>query len=276
MGKLLKSSIMKEKVLLTVDDSRKNVSRTYSSLRNEIDYFDATLVSEDGVHFYAHKVVLAASSQFFQTSFKAADHPKPMLFFSGINSNLLNSIVDFIYYGEVEISKKNMKSFFEVAERFKMDGIPKLHENDIYNNDETNEDTIEEPFQFDKSIEEPIQPSVVQLPIKEELIEDNLDLNASMNNSSTQSAEFDDPIQTNSHEEAMKVIEELCVKTDDVWFCKRCDKSFPLKQKLKYHLEKHVRGLSYECSICFEVCRSKFILANHKKRKHHSKSDITL
>merc|ERR1719309_1451814 len=88
-----------ENLLTTVDDSSTNVPRTYSSLRNEKDFLDVTLVSEDGVHIFAHKVVLSASSQFFKTSFKTADHPKPIFFFSGINSVILSSIVDFIYDG---------------------------------------------------------------------------------------------------------------------------------------------------------------------------------
>merc|ERR1719312_2454691 len=123
---------MEEKFLITVDDSNRNISRTYNSLRNENDFLDVTLVSEDGVHIFAHKVVLSASSQFFKTSFKTslktADHPKPIFFFSGINSDILSSIVDFIYDGEVEILKENVKSFFDLAEKLKMDGIAKLNE----------------------------------------------------------------------------------------------------------------------------------------------------
>ena len=127
----LQGMIMQEKFLITVDDFHRNICRTFSSLRKEEDFFDVTLVSDDGVHILAHKVVLSASSEFFQASFKKADHPKPMLFFSGIPSNLLTSIVDFIYNGEVEILKENLKPFFDVAERFKMDGIPKLNDDDF-------------------------------------------------------------------------------------------------------------------------------------------------
>merc|ERR1719312_555073 len=145
---------MEEKFLITVDDSHRNISRTYSTLRNEKDFFDVTLVSEDGVHIIAHKVVLSASSQFFRTSFKKADHPKPMLFFSGINSNLLNSIVDFIYYGKVDVQKENIKSFFDVAEKFKLDGIPKFYDSDISNKCETIVDSSQQQIKEELIVSE--------------------------------------------------------------------------------------------------------------------------
>ena len=256
----LQGMIMQEKFLITVDDFHRNISRTFSSLRKEEDFFDVTLVSDDGVHILAHKVVLSASSEFFQASFKKADHPKPMLFFSGIPSNLLTSIVDFIYNGEVEILKENLKPFFDVAERFKMDGIPKLNDDDFPIENESNADpnlTSCSTLKFN------VDPS--QLLVKEELIKDEFDFEASQYNTSMDSK---DTIHTNSHEEALKVIQEWVVDTDGVWMCKKCEKVCPDKQKLKKHFETHVRGLSYKCGICAQSFRSRTILSSHKQRKH--------
>ena len=226
---------MGEKFLITLDDSHKNISRKYSALRNENEFLDVTLVSEDGVHIFAHKVVLAASSKFFKTSFqtslKTSDHPKPIFFFSGINSYILSSIIDFIYFGEVEILKENVKSFFDIADKFKVDSIAKLNEDNI-----SNENT------------DPEEPSLG--------IDDG--------------AEFNDTNKTSTHEETLKIIQQLTVETDGVWLCKKCGRSCPTKTTLKSHLEKHFTGLSYDCSICAESFRSRVILSNHKKRKHPS------
>ena len=226
---------MGEKFLITLDDSQKNISRKYSALRNENEFLDVTLVSEDGVHIFAHKLVLAASSKFFKTSFqtslKTSDHPKPIFFFSGINSYILSSIIDFIYYGEVEILKENVKSFFDIADKFKVDSIAKLNEDNISNE---NPDPDESSLGIDDG------------------------------------AEFNDSNKTSIHEETLKIIQELTVETDGVWQCKKCGRLCPTKTTLKSHLEKHFTGLSYDCNICAESFRSRVILSNHKKRKHQS------
>merc|ERR1719312_2403925 len=83
-------------------------------------------------------------------------------------------------------------------------------------------------------------------------------------------SDVDDSTNTNSHEETLKIIQELSVQTDGVWLCKRCKHVSPNREKLKYHLEKHYTGLSYECSICLESFRSRVILSNHKTRKHQN------
>merc|ERR1719300_1327434 len=225
--------IMQEKFLITVDDFHRNISRTFSSLRKE--------------------------EEFFQASFKKADHPKPMLFFSGIPSNLLTSIVDFIYNGEVEILKENLKPFFDVAERFKMDGIPKLNDDDF----PIENDNVDPNLTSCSTLKFNVDPS--QLLVKEELIKDEFDFEASQYNTSMDSK---DTIHTNSHEEALKVIQEWVVDTDGVWMCKKCEKVCPDKQKLKKHFETHVRGLSYKCGICGQSFRSRTILSSHKQRKH--------
>ena len=77
-----------------------------------------------------------------------------------------------------------------------------------------------------------------------------------------------DIINANSHEEALKVVQEWCVDTKGVWLCKKCEKVFLDKQKLKRHFETHVQGLSYKCRICLQTFRSRIILASHTQRKH--------
>ena len=57
---------MSEKLCLKWNDFQENVNQAFSSLREDKDLSDVTLACEDGQQVEAHKVILAASSPFFQ------------------------------------------------------------------------------------------------------------------------------------------------------------------------------------------------------------------
>ena len=53
---------MSEKLCLQWNDFKDNVKTAFGSLRDDSDFTDVTLVSEDGQQLEVHKVILAASS----------------------------------------------------------------------------------------------------------------------------------------------------------------------------------------------------------------------
>ena len=59
--------IMGEKFCLRWNDFQSNVIRTFSSIRNEENFHDVTLVSSEGRQVSAHKVVLTSCSDYFKT-----------------------------------------------------------------------------------------------------------------------------------------------------------------------------------------------------------------
>ena len=72
-----------EEFLLTWDNHQKNASEAFSGLRNDEFFSDVTLACEDQ-QFKAHKVVLAASSLFFEQVLKSHKHPNPLIFLMGV------------------------------------------------------------------------------------------------------------------------------------------------------------------------------------------------
>ena len=70
---------MSEKFCLKWNDFQSNISKTFSSLRTEEEFYDVTLVSEDQHQVSAHKVVLAACSQYFKNVLKQNRHSNPLL-----------------------------------------------------------------------------------------------------------------------------------------------------------------------------------------------------
>ena len=91
-----------EKFCLKWNDFQTNVSKTFSTLRKEQDFLDITLLSDDGEAVSAHKVVLSASSEFFKSVFRKADHSKPMIYLNGVDCKVLDHILDYIQYNQLK------------------------------------------------------------------------------------------------------------------------------------------------------------------------------
>jgi hypothetical protein len=89
------------------------------------EFSDVTLVSEDGLNIKAHRVVLSACSEFFPLLFKSNPSPKMIIYMDNhsMNHSILESLVRFIYTGQVNIEKDKLKKFLELGEKFKTNGL---------------------------------------------------------------------------------------------------------------------------------------------------------
>ena len=114
---------MSEKFCLKWNDFQFNVTKSFSNLRKEEDFYDVTLVSDDQKQMSAHKVVLSSCSEYFKNILKQNKHSQPLLCLDGINSNELNNILDYIYYGSVNIHQDDLDRFLSISQRFKLEGL---------------------------------------------------------------------------------------------------------------------------------------------------------
>jgi len=111
------------------NDFAENVSGAFKELRSESDFFDVTLACTDSGSrtLQAHKVILSACSNFFKSTFRqqtnANKHPNPYIYLRGVTYNDLNSILDFIYNGEVNVAQEELNSFLAVAEELQIKGL---------------------------------------------------------------------------------------------------------------------------------------------------------
>ena len=63
-----------EKFCLKWNDFQTTVSQSFGKLRQEKDFFDVTLVSDDEKQIQAHKLVLSSSSKFFKNILTQVNH----------------------------------------------------------------------------------------------------------------------------------------------------------------------------------------------------------
>ena len=121
-----------------------NLRKSFADLRREEHFSDVTLVSEDGRLVKAHKVLLSSSSSLLDTILKGQDHPKPLIFMRGAKTDVLNSVLDFIYYGKVEIRGDRLNDFMALADELKVKGLSKQGEEYEENGENDPKTTIED------------------------------------------------------------------------------------------------------------------------------------
>merc|ERR1719187_2018435 len=112
-----------EKLCLKWNDFQANVNSTFGTLREDREFADVTLASEDGQQVEAHKVILASSSPFFLNLLRRNKHPHPLIYMRGLKSEDLVAMIDFLYFGEANVYQENLDSFLAVAEELQLKGL---------------------------------------------------------------------------------------------------------------------------------------------------------
>ena len=110
-------------LLLQWQDFKEDIRASYNTFRNQQDFADVTLACDDGVQIEAHKVILTVGSSVFRNTLQINKHPHPLIFLRGIKYDTLLSVLDFIYYGEVELRDEKLKDFLAAAEDLNLRGI---------------------------------------------------------------------------------------------------------------------------------------------------------
>ena len=114
---------MSDKLCLQWNDFKENVNSAFGRLREDKEFTDVTLACEDGQQIEAHKVILAASSPFFEKILQKSKHPHPLIYLKGFQSKHFVSILDFLYFGEANVYQEDLDSFLAIAENIEVKGL---------------------------------------------------------------------------------------------------------------------------------------------------------
>ena len=252
----LKTFKMSEKFCLKWNDFYTNVSKSFSTFRNEEYLHDVTLVSDDHTKVPAHKLVLSACSEFFRDIFKNNPNSHPLICLDGISSDDLKNIMDYIYNGEVNIYQENLDGFLNVAQRLKLEGlIAGETENDAENENPSIEDFNNEFEKFDtvSHSNQTFKFGNKETKKKREAFAGTIAI--------TSSSEDKDGI----NEQVNQYLEK---NPDGGYICKVCGNTSNKKYNMMNHIETHMEGMSYSCPICQKTFRSKNSLSSHKSQTH--------
>ena len=111
-----------EKFCLKWNDFESNICSAFRDLKNEKDFFDVTIACEEE-QVLAHKVILSACSPFFKNLLRRNQHQHPLLYLKGISFSGIQSVLNFMYYGEVNIAQEDLNTFLAVAEELQVKGL---------------------------------------------------------------------------------------------------------------------------------------------------------
>jgi len=111
-----------EKFCLRWNDFESNISTAFRELRDDKDFFDVTLACDDE-QIQAHKVILSACSPFFRGVLRRNPHAHPLLYLKGVKYTDLQSVLNFMYHGEVNVAQEELNSFLAVAEELRVKGL---------------------------------------------------------------------------------------------------------------------------------------------------------
>ena len=257
---------MSEKFSLKWNDYQSNWNKALNELRKDTDFSDVTLISDDKIKFSAHKILLSSCSTLFKFILKGNVPTNSLLYLSGVNTNNLGLILDYIYHGEVNIYQEQLDSFLDSAQKLEIEGLlgdtkdshTNLNEGEIMN---------QEPV---KSIGKANYEDIAQVDEK------NL---ATMNNEVSRIRR----INSRAHKDAAKIdvgsltreeidikMRELYERTGEGWNCLVCDHTNTgmKSSNIRQHVETHLDGLVYTCNLCSKEFRSRNILNLHKIKTH--------
>ena len=112
-----------ENYCLRWNDYEKKYAETFRVLRDDEYFTDVTLATE-GHSVKAHRVILSACSNYFHAILKTmSPWQHPVLLLQDVKSSDLNSLMDFIYFGQVSVTQDSLQSFLKVAQKLKIKGL---------------------------------------------------------------------------------------------------------------------------------------------------------
>ena len=258
-----------EKLCLQWNDFKENITFFFKELRNDKDFTDVTLACEDGQHIAAHKTVLASSSPFFMELLKKHKHPHPLIYMRGIKSSDLVTIMDFLYYGEVNVLQDNLNTFLELAEELNLKGLSGSSQTD------------QDPHQSEpqKRVGAPVKKEHGENPI------DSFDAPVSKKRFDPQYSEKSTCEKTVALtntglsvelQDLDDQIKSMITKTNIsaglgkgfLATCNVCGQQKPFMQMPQHIEANHITGISHSCDLCGKTSRSRNALKVHKIAYH--------
>ena len=251
---------MTEKFNLKWNDFQSNISKSFGKLKNEQEFFDVTLISEDQKQVSAHKLVLSACSPYFKTILTTNKHSHPLLCLEGVSSQNLNFVLDYIYQGEVQIFQEQLDDFLKIAQKYQLEGLTTTEAEEIKAVDVDDYQAVSSVDQQTPPVRKQRTKQRKSFVVKEE--------SGDLSTSSVVSVDLD-----NSTTEVTKqmILENVEFRADGSAVCNICGKTTQgnhAKYIINQHMETHIEGISFSCENCGKSFRSKNSLRSHKSQKH--------
>ena len=261
-----------------------NARHIFENLLIGSEYSDVTLACEDDKQIKAHKFILGASSLFFKRIFLENPEPNSLIFLHDIRYSELQTIMKFIYRGEVEVAENILDSFLDTATYLEIKGLGD-HIQEFKSKKDKEEISPKETREFERIdselrtenefadvlhfTEEEKELFLLEPRTKPEEKEtmSNYETIANQSDSKVRNFPCDKCTYRGTTKKVLK--EHILTKHEGVKFpCKECPfVSSTTATRYMHNLTKH-KGLKFECNICCKEFADPSSLRKHKKYTH--------
>ena len=238
------------KFCLKWNDFLTNNAAFFQEMKNTQEFTDVTLVCEDNQRFEAHKLILSSASNFFKSVLTGRNHSHPLIYMRRVKFKHLESMLDFIYYGETKVSQEDINEFLLFAEELEMKGLAR----DPIATD-TNYATTE--VKKTKNVNEKDPKDVKEEILTTSDVEKEKTFNDAHISETKVAIPFPD-----ENTGIDVVINSMLEKIQGIWTCSMCGKAGKDKYRAKRHIETtHIEGASHSCDHCGKSFR--YLLCIH-------------
>ena len=270
------------------DDFSATSTERFRPLIREAKFSDVTLVSGDGQRIPGHQVILATGCTFFKNLLENEANSKPLIFFRGVEANLLQPLIDFLYTGKAQVAEELIANFVTLAEDFGVEGLAnncnvtqnesRVEESESEKVDESESKKVEEIESektdwFDVNDKNTLTSLEV---VKKEVHSKNLDLPCNVC-----SETFDNKSNLKKHlkshrpspETVSDSAEKIIVpKKDENGFhkCNYCERKIRDHCNFRKHVQADHAMIVMNCNHCDYSTRIASNLSRHKKRHLNS------
>jgi len=254
-----------------------NLATSVKELRKEANFCDVTLVSDDEVFVYAHKIVLSSASTFFKGILKKSTHSSPLIYLSGMDSSILSFIMDFIYEGEIQLLHDDVEKFLSIAKVFKIEGLGEfrndyeiiqegdlkiekldskesvsLNSSNVEDEEDKSEGRDEEEYLLDQQLNVPKEDecSMDIAKLCDEDINEKNQYTKSLKHQASRKGYKTGYLTLDSISKA--AIDKLIDYEGELWICKICARTAKQVGQIRQHAEIHMTNLSFPCQECDE------------------------
>ena len=225
-------------------DFPSNLTHTFQDLLTEGHFTDVTLVSDDEIQIQAHKIVLSASSPVLKNLLLDNPHSHPLLYIRGVKHQDLQSILQFMYFGEATIHQDCINEFMNIVQDFKINELIKddnTEDNEFINDDD----------------------STFFSEVKAESI-----FNGSlMKNSQSRSDTIDELLNLDIPEYNKSIVRNNMIQSKS-FNCQHCESVFITRSGLLHHTRSKHEGMTYSCNQCKYKATQQSSLTMHQQSIH--------
>ena len=210
----------------------------FRDLMESQEFSDVTLVSDDQHQYRVHKFILSACSTVFRKILTSTSL-NTLIYLRGIHHQELESILQFIYLGEVTLNHERINEFLNVSKNLDIKEIGK----NVVNKEEETENVNEiENFDENDLIQSDVNPINDETAIGSPAIQE-------LRNTSSSSI-------INDQKKPYK------------YKCQQCDYQEDHKSNLNRHVQTKHEGITFPCQQCDYKATNQSNLQRHFETKH--------